>query len=1386
MTDSTGVTDPVPALPSRTGERVAVPREPSLAARPVEERPVGPEPPPVTIPAGPVFMDGVTAEVRARLSAAGLPSRGGAAPRPEALLPATGAAGRLGVTRPPDGEVARAAETVGGLGGPDLTRLYRSRPEGVPVLTYRLCAESPSLPVACSAPRPLLHPAAADVTGDGTPDVLADLVPARDPGDVLRAADALAGHLPLGGSPGRRDRLAATAAAGLGLLTRRLPGGDTAGRDLRAQVWAEYSLGDRLIRVGVDGYRRGASLSDLDWGLYTVTRSSSGAIDVRADVRHRGPGASIATVAGTAGADGGRSAGASSLVSLRQAPVPETLSVHARVETATSAGTLTVTVSRPSALDALALSGDSHRSRVTRLLADRVTGTATARLTRAADGAAGLSLDSGAAIGTAEFGAYAFGGGRLDGAAGISVTRLPGRLRARYEPGPRSRLTVDTGSPTGTGVRMVYADRSGAGTAFRAALTDVPGHLELVQRDARLALTASGALGGLDAVLQRGGGAVSSPPGAHVTVIKDGSRLGVSGRLSNLDALDVAYGTRPHAALRLAAGGRPFLGAASVDGRHLARIEISDTPAEVEVDVDPAARKAVYRASGTIDRIRAAYADTTAGPTIDGTVEGVRSSVAASWDMGGRTVADVATPAGLRAMSLYVNRRHVTSVGPRGRDDLFVTAEGIGAHVGVAADPAAGAFTWTADRPVASLSAFARTGGVRVAARATGVPARFDATWAGGTYAVRGVSGPFGSLAIAVTDHDGATAPTGPHVAAHLGPGRFDASLRLDGLSSLRLSDGAGGLDADVRAARQTVALDVDALLPGDLRAGALGTLGPVPGHLRITAAPGGVVGYETDAPMDLRADVWLGKAAAVERAPAVPAVANGLALADARCAAGSRGCAADGGPFCRTGGCFGLRGTVRLSLPAKATLDLAHKTVTFSGYRAAGRDLQVYLGGSAPGPAPFRALATLRGLPGTVTRLSVGPFGVAGGSGGGTVDVGYAVEPATPMASLEVRGETRAGGRTVRGQVVVEKVPASVAITAAYGARTRLTVRDSAPIDALTARVTVVPRKGRPGTGGVRFTGVPATFAVDAAASVAGLRVPALTYTADAATLDGTLAVQGALARLAVRGARPLDSSISFTDLAPDTTVRLNDDLSIDLASRPVPTGSIEIHAGLAVPAVRRQRVSYRTGIPYTGGFFGLRMNGHYGAGPSRVADLSVGVHAMSWLRIRPGRIPFGLAAPPALGFLTPGFEGVYDHLDIRTDGVDLRPDVKLAVRIDRAVGADAFRDTLRLGPATSLRLRRYDGVLRPISARQPVGVGPARLACLTIGTRPGLAAPPSTGAITLRGADGPQVVSLLDPGGQVPGYAVDLLAHMMSPFDAPALAVTGFTPGDCAGDPQ
>ncbi|MFE3448868.1 hypothetical protein ACFXJ8_08005 [Nonomuraea sp. NPDC059194] len=1321
--------EPVARVRVPPAAQVAMARRPSLAAGVGAERPESPGKLVATVPAGPTLVGKVAAEAEKRMA--------GPSPSSQLVLPDAEQGGlsllpvRKGLTFPLPAKVELPVVR-----------------DGVPLMTFKLCAAGADLPAACSSARPVGTPVQADVTGDGTPDLLATLVPQQAEGDSV----------------------------GIGFGVAQLGG------PVRAQVWAEYAVtSGKVVKVGFDGYRRGHALQGRHWGVFTVDLGefTEGRIDVRATVRRSAPGSSAATIAGLEG---------KALLSVRQTPATERFSAHARLDGGRTS--LTATASANAELDALVV---ADGRRFTQVTVNKMGAELTAELTRPG----GVHFASATPIARASFHDYLYSDGKLARAAGLSIDRLPREFRATA----RARgLSVTSGAPRARSADLTFYDAARDQTVVSARLTGLPARIT-VEHDAttnKIVHTASSALGGLSLLLQRGQGAIAGLPGNHVTMIKDGARLGVSGRLTGVAGFEVTYGPAPHVKLSLDSGGKPFTGAADVDGTHLARLEISNTPAKVAADLDPRAGTAAYTASGTIERLRASYANPKTGLIVDGAVRGIRGSVKASWALGPRTTVDVSAPGRLGRIDL----RAAASQGV-----VRASVKGVRGHLTAVADTEGRRLEWTADAPVSSVVASARAGQWRAAFTATGVPAHWEATWSppgtasagatatpgpghpptpspesgsagaagqagmpGGGVRFRALSGPIGSATIAIANHDGATAPTGPHVAAHhdAATGRFDASVRLDDLrkADLTQNETGTGFTADVQAARRPIAVDADLRTAAGGGFGATATLGPAPGRVAISSA-GGRLTYDAS-DVNLTGKVWLGHATAV---PDAPHVKGGVSLVD-------------GGTPAQPG----IRAFVDLKgLPGKVDVDLARKTFTFSGFHPAGRRLALYLDSRVLSPIPIRASATLTGLPSAITSMTVGPFGIQGQS----VTAGYRIEPAATLGTLDVRAETD-GGR-LRGRVLVDPVPAAVSVSGSYGGRTRIRVHNSAPVERLEAAVTSEGAKdgtkggvndgAKGATGLLRFTDVPSVFGVDADSTASALRLPNLTYKANAGTLDGLLAVQAGLIEKGYQPpqGRVLDTFLEVGDLGADTTARLNPDLSIDLVSKPAPTRLLRARTGLELQPVAARQVSSRKDVPYAGGFLAYRLDGRFGMGRSRIDDVTIAVHRMSWLRIRPGKVPFGASAPPALGFVSPGFEGGYDRLDLRASGVDLRPDVRLDVKVTRSVGPDVFDQRVRIGKATSLRLRRYDQRMRPISSRQAVKAGGVPLACVTVGTKPGVVPGRRGDTLTLRGADGPQMVSLLDPGGQVPGYAIDLLTHFMSPFPGAEWKVSSVEAGRC-----
>ncbi|MEV4569667.1 hypothetical protein AB0K12_38395 [Nonomuraea sp. NPDC049419] len=1307
---------PVPAVEEPPAAVVNVQKQPSLALRPAGEQRVGPAAPEVTTPAGPGLVGQVTSGAAAVQEQQGF---GKGAPDAGDMLPDTSQAKPLGLAKPLE-SVTKGFDGLGALLGKATTKVLpqtsKTASKAVSGVTYRLCVESAEVPVSCSIRQPVGVPVAADVTGDDRPDLVAGLVPVANPGQ---------------------------GSVGVTFAVKSL-----AGQSLRAQVWAEY---DGKVSVGFDGLRRGSSLSASDKGTFTVDLAGK---RVKAVVRRKEPGASAALVAGLTGR---------ASVSLRQTPATPELTVNATL----GEPSLDVAASAPARVEALAVNG----RRLTHAVLDRMG-------TRAAVRVSGgkVSFTSPATVGRAVLDDLVYRDGRLSRVIRAEMDRLPPAFTAQYR-SAKNKQTLSTATAKGTSgpASLVFYDRAAGQTVIKAELSALPAKVRVVNDMAahRVTHTSSAPIRDLGLVLQRGGGAISTPRGSHVTMIKDGAAVGVSGRLSGLRGFDVTYGATPHAHLDAASGGGPFVGAASIDRTHVARLELSNTPSTVDVTLDPAARKAVYRAGGVIGTVRAAYANLKSGPTVDGTVLGVRDDVQASWALGERSTVKVESSGKVRSIRIYANKAHVTT--PSG-EDVRAVVEGVRKRAELVADTKAHTLTWDSDGPVTKVTALARVklGNryARAAAQVTGVPAKFDASWDGGSYRFRGVSGPVGSAEVAFTNHDRATSPTGPHLAAHYdqATGDLDASVRVTRLKQVELTPAAQGFTAGLDAGGRTMTVDAD-IRRGDDRFGLIGTVGPVPGRLAV-ASEGGKLTY-TGSRLDVRARAWLGKTAALDRMRAAPAVTGGVSLVDGACVPGRPGCSQ--GAFCvAQRGCFGLQGYIDVSgLPEQVSVDLGGKTFGFSGFRPKNRTLDVYLASNVLSPVPVKARARLTGLPEKITGMSLGPITVAQGN---AVQAAYRIEPAATLGKLDVRAE--AAG--LRGHLAIDPVPASVAFQGTYGAKTRIRVTNSAPVKHLSAKVTL-PGKG---TGELRFSDVPAVFGVDADASAAGLSVPAVTYKAigNVNTLDGRLSVEGGLID---PSGRLGDVAFAVRDLAADTTVRLNPDQSLDLVSKPVPTGRITVRGGLRVDAVPAQKLAVHKEVPSTGGFLTYHVGGRFGVRKSSVEQVTLSISRMSWLRLRPGRIPFGLKAPAALGYVAPGFEGSYGTLKIAAKGVNLRPDVKLDIKLSRKVGADVFRESVRIGRATSLALRRYDQRMRPVGHKQEVKAAGISLACVSVDAKPGFAAGGrAADTITLRGADGPQMVSLLDPGGQVPDYAVDLLTHFMSPFPGAEWKVAGLDAGSCGSD--
>jgi len=1467
--------DAVPRLDLPENGSVNVDSGPSLAAHPFDAASVGPGTLSPSVPAGSALLDQVSAQSLARLRELGLTTGGKADPSTTKLLPATKGAPLLDVPGPLATLLEQISAQLKTLTGIDLLQLLGQLPQGIPLLTYRLCARSAGRATSCSLPHPLIVPAVVDVTGDGTPDILADAIPAVDLGSVLDLArqlvsaltslanvqDELSGTNKLAGGPHpilvkplvKPNKLSLqplltqlTAKVqqlvkslnlklglGIGLLSARLPTSETTGHALKAEVWAEYDLPTGLdlrkterLSMGFDGYQRGAGLSGLDFGIFTADLFSAlnGKVDAKGRLFHLAPAASEATVLGLAAVNSGDQSDPT-VVSARQTPVPGSFTVHAVIDPAQRTTRAELTSSRPTTVDAVAVTDSTTASppedRVTHIVIDQMPATATAELTRAADGEAKVAYSASGSIGTAAFHDDVYRSGTLQKTMGATATAVPNRLDVDVLPGIPGRDTKAVVAYTASAaaartLTAQYADLAASRTIVNASLTGLPRTMTFAADygSHHLTLDTSSPVGSISVLYQRAGGAIAVPGGDHATYLSDGAAQGVSARLSGLSSFDITTEAPIHAHLVLDPGGRPFLFWAGIDRTHLARVDVSNLPGTIDVVVDPAARTTTYQASSVIRSLRAAYANRRSGPTLDATVEKVPSTVTVAYRLGATPQVKLTTSSSASKAIAFYSPDYVTRTDPGHGTDVSATITGVPKQITVDLDLAAQHFEWNSSAQVTSAFAAIRVPykGRRwsAAAKVTGVPTRFTADYNGTDYHFQGVSGPVGSAEIAATNHPGATAPSGAHLAAHYrqSTGDLDASVRVDGLSDVRYATtAAGGFTTHFASGGSRIAVDADVRLApagggsDDVRYGLRGFLGPVPKDISFTSKNGAYT-YSASAPLDVRAQFWLGKVKALA-ATGAPRLANGISAVDNGCARGA-GCVSDKGPFClqRKGAaaqCFGATGIIDVTgLPSSLVIDPPDRTYSFDGYTPRSHSLRLYLHDrvyAASFAKNLKALATLTGLPRTLDKLTVGPFtlkkdpgdgggGNGGGNGGGcgsgsgsgsgnkksptgVLTATYAADAPDRLGSLRVQAEGDLPGfGDTRALAIADAVPGSFKLKAQYGETTHIEVTDSAPIDTLEADLTAPYDKNNEQTvdasANARLTGIPAHFEIDLRPSGTTFAAPLFTYNGHgASTLSGSLVVDSDL----IRKTTPclpvtVAAALSFTHLGSRTSAAFNDsNKAVELTSSPQ-TDELKLDASLTLKAVQAKTFT-RAGSGYS-------VDLHIGLKDSYVNVIGVDVHALRKLDISPGYIPGASGSSWLyLGYLFPGFQG--DFQDVHIALTDFRINVDAAVHA-KALGHsfDYTMPPIRAG----LTFHRYAGRCGTLfTFRDPLG-----------NVHPLLHSTPSQvaqhdGGITIPGGTpAPQTITFLDPDGKVPPSVLQAMAVLFWRYPG-----TNVGPGGC-----
>ncbi|MEV6874175.1 hypothetical protein [Amycolatopsis sp. NPDC051128] len=1009
----------------------------------------------------------------------------------------------------------------------DPLALLQQLPDGLPRLTYRICSESKTKQVSCSLTLPIGVPAVVDVTGDRTPDVLADLVPAAAVGDVVGAArevldlqrqindattrlntilellkdpinvilhpELLVEKLDLenllknlGDTLQQKvEALLNLVNVGLGLLSLRLPTSEYVGKDLPAHVWAVYDLPThKRISLGFDGYRRGSSLPTATLGVYTFNplKLLNGIYDIKASLLQVGAGDSMAITAGLASVtdDAQGNAYDPAVASARFSPVPGVFDAHALIDMGApdrdQQATIDVHSTRQTQLDAQVLTNRRSTAppadRFDQLKIDVLPTSVSAALTRPKEGAAAtLQYRAASTIDNVLFADYTYSGATLNWAVQAAAKSVPASWDGVLKT-PADKITFDyQASSSLAALDVGYFDRNPA-IVGRGSLRTLPTKLNLLADHAasHVAFTADQPLGSAAVAFSKGLGTFAPFDGDHATLITRDGRIGLSAKVSGMKSVDAYYDGRPRLNTVFDPGGQSLVAGGDIDGVHKAHLEISNLPKTASLDLDTVARQVVYQASEVIHRVHGAYTNTTSGPSVLANVLELPQRVQVNYDLGDKPHVKYQASSRVSRLEFFASPGHVEVLRPEADHYLSTAVDDIPSTMDFLVDLPArhlegnlseqlGAITVVARFPLEGRDWTASAG-------LAGVPTKFDADFKEGSYRFRGLTGPLREAKLWVTNHAGAQAPTGLHVATHYRQttGDLDASASVRNLTAVEYSqaDGKQQFQLNLDTGGAPLFVDADLVLAAngvdDTRLAVLGRVDGLPSTVHVDFGGGKLV-YSADRQVGLQAEVHAGKVAALAGLGA-PLFANGAAAVGKTCADGA-GCAKDSGPFCSTGKCLGAVATVNLpGLPTNVTVDLTAGTVAFTGYRPPSAPLQAYvrLIGVLDALPDFRALASLSGLPSPLD-MTIGPFTVGSGSPV-TFDAKYSAS--APLGALQVDVDTtttNAAFPVVRGRATVSKLPAAFHVNGAFGDRTTVGVHNSAVVGSLGLTVTGADR---------------------------------------------------------------------------------------------------------------------------------------------------------------------------------------------------------------------------------------------------------------------------------------------------------------------------------------
>lgn len=511
---------------------------------------------------------------------------------------------------------------------------------------YKICAESPTMPLKCSISLPVGVGIPADVTGDNVPDVLGALMPVSNIVDV-----------------------------GAKFQVTRL---NNAAGPLPAHVFAVYDTPGSVkkrIQVGFDG--RGSTLAYNSGATFTVRnvlQALAGDVQVRAVVTSSMPGSTEALTFAVksliGGSVGNPPTEADPLAgSVQMNPFPEKFIVNARLThtAAKDQDTFNVESTTPTRVDAVInqattttvpKSNRQFTATVDKLpdsvLVDLIrdgekqsidyTGSAPINLVRASDTAT-PDINSPTSFTESIYEVKGvpthvhvdlLGGEDITYTANAKVpevsfstrtllaNELQQRITAAAHDIPKSVHVVNTNAPDQTAltydadsnlgdVEFTMFDLEADKTDLRAKATDIPTHMEFTQqKDTGVYdFAANAGIGLIEATLTQNDGLLLPMPGQdHATIYKRAAELGLDFRLSGFKSAHFDGSEDTTVELGLSPGGQSFDVIADLDDPNvLATAHVGALPADMKVTFDPANGAADYEASSIIPLLSASFTD---------------------------------------------------------------------------------------------------------------------------------------------------------------------------------------------------------------------------------------------------------------------------------------------------------------------------------------------------------------------------------------------------------------------------------------------------------------------------------------------------------------------------------------------------------------------------------------------------------------------------------------------------------------------------------------------------------------------------------------------------------------------------------------------------------